>query len=109
MLHKGPEPITKMEQAVEAFCWPMMHQKLRENSESCPSCRAAGKNPKTQRQLAEFNKLETSSDRNQELQLELACAIKYRTRGDVYFLIAIDHFSKWPTAHLCKNTDTRTS
>ena len=34
--------------------------------------------------------------------------IKSKTRGDVYILVANDRFSKWPTALIYKNTDTRT-
>ena len=34
--------------------------------------------------------------------------IKSTKRVDVYILVAIDRFSKWPTAQVCKNTDTRT-
>ena len=45
---------------------------------------------------------------NQEIQLDFAGPIKSKTRGDVYILVAIDRFSKWPTAQICKNTDTRT-
>ena len=48
------------------------------------------------------------SEPNQEIQLDFAGPIKSKTRGDVYILVAIDHFSKWPTAKICKNTDTRT-
>ena len=40
--------------------------------------------------------------------MDFAGPIKSKTRGDVYILVAIDRFSKWPTAHICKNTDTRT-
>ena len=48
------------------------------------------------------------SEPNREIQLDFAGPIKSKSRGDVYFLVAVDHFSKWPTAKICKNTDTRT-
>ena len=34
--------------------------------------------------------------------------MKSKTRGDVYILVAVDRFSKWPTAQYCENTDSRT-
>ena len=45
---------------------------------------------------------------NQEIQLVFAGPIKLKTRGDVYILVALDRFSKWPTAQICENTDSRT-
>ena len=51
---------------------------------------------------------EILTEPNQEIQLDFACPIKSKTRGDVYLLVAIDRFSKWPTAQICENTDTRT-
>ena len=48
------------------------------------------------------------SEPNQEIQLDFAGPIKSKTRGNVYVLVAVDRFSKWPTAQICKNTDSRT-
>ena len=98
----------KMDQAAEEFCWPGLHREIRAKSECCPSCRTAGTNLRTQIPRMELNKLELSSEPNQELQMDFAGPIKSRTRGDVYILVAVDRFSKWPTAHICENTDTWT-
>ena len=54
------------------------------------------------------NNLEILTEPNQEIQLDFAGPIKSKTRGDVYILVAVDRFSKWPTAQVCKNTETRT-
>ena len=54
------------------------------------------------------NRLELLTEPNQEIQLDFAGPIKSKIRGDVYILVAVDRFSKWPTAQICKNTDTRT-
>ena len=40
--------------------------------------------------------------------MDFAGPIKSKTRGDVFILVAVDRFSKWPTAQICKNTDSRT-
>ena len=40
--------------------------------------------------------------------MDFASPIKSKTRGDVYILVAIDRFSEWPTAQVCKSTDIRT-
>ena len=85
-----------------------MHREKQEKAETCPSCRAAGKNIITQIPSTEKNNLEILTEPNQEIQLDFAGPIKSNTRGDVYILVAVDRFSKWPTAQVCKNTDART-
>ena len=108
MLHHGQTSAAKMEQLSEAFWWPGIHREIHEKAESCPSCRVAGKNVITQIPSTEKNNLEILTEPNQEIQLDFAGPIKSKTRGNVYILVAIDRFSKWPTAQICKNTDTRT-
>ena len=48
MLHHGHASAGKMEQIAQAFWWPGMNREIQEKAESCPSCRAAGKNITTQ-------------------------------------------------------------
>ena len=108
MLHQGHILTAKMDQLAEAFWWPGIHREIQEKAETCPSCRAAGKNIITQIPSTEKNKLEILTEPNQEIQLDFAGPIKSKTRGNVYILVAVDRFSKWPTAQVCGNTDTRT-
>ena len=108
MLHQGHTSVTKTDKATDAVWWPGMYREIRDISENCPSCRAAGKNPKIQIPLTEIKRLELSTEPNQDIRLDFAGPIKLKTRGDVYILAAIDRFSKWPIAQICKNTDTRT-
>ena len=102
MLHHGHTSAVKLEQLSEAFRWPGMHREIHEKAESCPSCRAAGKNVITQIPSTEKNNLEILTEPDQEIQLDFAGPIKSKTRGDVYILVAVDRFSKWPTAQICK-------
>ena len=95
-------------EAAEAFWWPGMYREIEEKSENCPSCRAAGKNLKSQIPSTEINRLDFLTKPNQEIQLDFAGPIKSKTHGDVYILVAVDRLSKWPTAQICENTDTRT-
>ena len=108
MLHHGHTSAAKMEQLSVAFWWPGIQREIQEKAESCPSCRAAGKNKITQFRSTEKNNLEILTEPNQKIQLNFAGPIKSKTRGDVYTLVAIDRFSKWLTAQICKSTDTRT-
>ena len=108
MLHSGHVSINKMDKSAEAFWWPGLHRDIREKAENCPSCRVAGKNLKTQLPQTEINRLELLTEPGQEIQLDFAGPIKSKSRGDIYIFVVIDRFSKWPTAQICKNTDSRT-
>ena len=108
MLHHRHTSPGKMEQLAGAFWWPGMNREVHEKAKPCSSCRAAGKSIITRIPSTEKNNLEISTEPNQEIQLDFAGPIKSKTRGDVYILVAIDRFSKWPTAHICNSTDSRT-
>ena len=108
MLHQGHPSATKMDQSAAAFWCPGLNREIREKAKNCPSCRALAKNLTTQLPSTEKNNLEILSEPNQEIQLDFAGPIKSKTRGDVYILVGVDRFSKWPTAQSCKNTDSRT-
>ena len=110
MLHQGHTSAAKMDQLAEAFWWPGMHREIQEKAESCPCCRSAGKNIITQIPSTEKNNLEILIEPNQKINRTLlqSSPIKSKTRGDVYILVAIDRFSEWPTAQVCKSTDIGT-
>ena len=109
MLHQEHPSAAKMDQSAAAFWWPGLYREIREKAENCPSCSSSGKNLTTQLPSTEKKiKLEILSEPNQEIQLDFAGPIKSKTRGDVYILVAVDRFSEWPTAQICKNTDSRT-
>ena len=108
MLHHGHVSINKMDKSAEAFWLPGLLREIRDKAENCSSCRAAGKNLKTRLPQSEINRLEILTEPGQEIQLGFAGPIKSKSRGDVYILVAIDRFSKWPTAQICESTDSRT-
>ena len=58
MLHHGHTSAAKMEQLSVAFWWPGIQREIQEKAESCPSCRAAGKNIFSQISSTEKNILE---------------------------------------------------
>ena len=94
MLHQGHTSAAKMDQLAESFWWPGMHREIQEKAETCPSCRAAGKNITTQIPSTKKNNLEILTEPNQEIQLDFAGPIQSKTRSEVYILVAIDRFSR---------------
>ena len=107
-LHQEHVSTNKVDQSAGTIWWPGLHRHIREKAKICLSCRAAGKNLKTQLPHTEMNRLENLTDPNQEIQLDFAAPIKSKTREHIHILIAINRFSIWPTAQICKNTDSRT-
>ena len=85
MLHQGQTSAEKMEQIAGAFWWPGMNREIQEKAESCPSCRAAGKNIITQIPSTENNSLEILTEPNQEIQLDFAGPIKSK-HAAIYIL-----------------------
>ena len=83
-----------MGKGAEAFWWPGLHREIRDKAENCPSCRAAGKNLKTQLPQSKINRLEILTEPGQEVQLDFAGPINCKSQRDVYILVAIDRFSK---------------
>ena len=108
MLHQGHPASSKMEMASETFWWPGIFKDIRTKVENCTSCRMSGKNLKTQIPKTEKNYLDLLTEPNQEIQLDFAGPINSKSRGTLYILVAVDRFSRWPTAKICSRTDTKT-
>ena len=66
MLHHGHAAIDEMGKVAEAFWWPEMYREIQEKSKNGPSCRAAGKNLRTQLPTTEINRLEISPNRTKK-------------------------------------------
>ena len=108
MLHQGHQANSKMEMASETFWWPGIFKDIRTKVENCTSCRMSGKNLETQIPSTEKNYLEILTEPNQEIQLDFAGPINSKSWDTLYILVAVDRFSRWPTAKTCSRTDTKT-
>ena len=66
---------------------------------------SSGKNLKYQLQKHEFEKLKTLTEPGQEIQFDFSGKLNNKKlSGDHQILIAIDRFSKWPTAKICNTS-----
>ena len=69
---------------------------------------SSGKNLKYQLPKKHYGKLEKLTKPEQELQIDFTGNINNnKTSGENQILIAVDRFSKWPTAKLCKTTEVK--
>ena len=75
-----------------------MKRKLIVKETECKPCTAIRKDPKSVTPAKQFRPLVPSVEPNQEIQIDFGGPIFNEKGNEVYFLAAIDRFSKYPTA-----------
>ena len=108
ILHFGHSGITKMLSDAKIFWWPEMRKDIEQRVKDCTACLATGKNLKYQIPKNKYGKLEKLSEPGQEIQIDFTGKLHNKNlNGEPQILIAIDRFSKWPTAKICKTSETK--
>ena len=80
--------------------WPYMHRELIAKATECKPCTVTGKNLKSVLPAKQINPYIPCVEPNQEIQIDFGGPIFVEKGNDVYFLAAIDRFSKYPTAYI---------
>ena len=80
--------------------WPYIHRELIVTATECKPCTVIGKNLKSVIPAKQFNPHIPCVEPNQEIQIDFGGPIFDEKGNEVYFLGAIDHFSKYPTAYI---------
>ena len=93
--------------ASKGFWWPRIIESIQKKCEECVPCRMSGKNIKPDIPLTEQNKLEDLKEPNEEIQLDFIGPMRNKHQK-FYILLAIDRYSKWPTASMCRTPNGRT-
>ena len=78
--------------------WPYMHRKLIGEATECKPCTVIGKNLKPVIPAKQINPHTPCVEPNQEIQIDFGGPTFDEKGNEVYFLAAIDRFSKYPTA-----------
>ena len=108
ILHFGHSGITKMLSDAKIFWWPEMREDIEQRVKDCTACLATGKNLKYQIPKNKYGKLEKLSEPGQEIQIDFTGKLHNKNlNGEPQILIAIDLFSKWLTAKICKTSETK--
>ena len=108
ILHFGHSGKTKMLSGAKIFWWPEMRKDIEQRVKDCTACLATGKNLKYQIPKNKYGKLEKLSEPGQEIQIDFTEKLHNKnSNGEPQILIAIDRFSKWPTANFCKTSETK--
>ena len=85
-----------------------MLKEIEDKTKNCVACVSSGKNLKYQSPKYEFGKLKTLTEPGQEIQIDFSGKLNNKKlNGEYQRLIAIDRFSKWPTAKICKSSETK--
>ena len=107
MLHKGHPSIVKMTDNADIFWWPKMSEDIQKKCNNCIPCRMTGKNIKPLIPFTEKNKLPKLDKPNEEIQLDFIGPISVKQRN-IYILLSVDRYSKWPAACLTKSPNGTT-
>ena len=78
--------------------WPYMNRELIVKATDCKPCTAIGKNLKSVIPAKQFHPHVPCVEPNQEIQIDFGGPIFDEKGNKIYFLAAIDRFSKYPTA-----------
>ena len=105
-LHFGHAGATNMTTEAKIFGWTTMQKQIEDKTKNCVACMSSGKNLKYQLPKNEFGKLKTQTKPGKEIQIDCEMNNK-KLNGEHQILIAIDRFSKWPTAKICKSSETK--
>ena len=90
------------------FWWPEMRTNIEQRVKDCTACLATGKNLKYQISKNKYGKLEKLSEPRQETQIDFTGKLHNKNLNcEPQILIAIDRFSNWPTAKICKTSETK--
>ena len=107
-LHFGHAGATKMTAEAKIFWWPNMQKEIEDKTKNCVACMSSGKNLKYQLPKHEFGKLKTLTEPGHEFEIDFSGNLNNKKRnGDHQIPIAIDRFSKWLTAKICKSSETK--
>ena len=82
-----------------------MHRELIVKSTECKPCTVIGKNLKSVNLAKKFHPHITCVEPKQEIQIDFGGPIFDEKGNEIYFLAAIDLFSKYPTARIYDNAN----
>ena len=77
--------------------WPYIHRELFVKITECKTCTVTGKNLKSVIPAKQFHPHIPCVEPNQEIQIDFGGPIFDEKGNEIYFLAAIDRFSKYPT------------
>ena len=103
-LHRSHAGQLSMVDAAQYIWWPRMHGDIVQLCKDCPQCTKFGKNLKANASFNSTKPLPLLSGPNEELQLDYAGPLLDSDGNNIYILVAIDRYSKYPSAMITRST-----
>ena len=94
---------TNMFDAAKDVWYPYFYRSIASIAEDCPECTAAGKNLKTILGKSQLGNIPEPKEPNESVQLDFWGPINYLNESRKYVLVAVDRFSRCPSAMVCRN------
>ena len=107
LLHKGHLASYKMQLSAKGLWWPRISESIQRNCEECVPVQLQVKILNQIFLKPKINHLPKLSEPNEEINWISSDQSNLSTRHFTYSL-AMDRYSKWPTASLCKSTNGNT-
>ena len=89
--------------------FPHIHRTIKLRAENCKQCTDQGKNLKPIIPKSDLGKLPKLLEPNQEIQLDFAGPLPNESNNEIYILVAIGRFSRYPSAVVHPNCDASTA
>ena len=97
-----------MLEAAKYVLYPYLHRDLIATAQNCEECRRKGKNFKVISGKQHFTALDAVLEPNGKIQLEFAGPLPDKNKKEVYILVVVDRFSRFPSAKVVKNNKADT-
>ena len=108
-LHRTHPGQVGMIRLANLIWFPHIHRTVKLRTENCKQCTDQGKNLKPLIPKSDLGKLPKLDEPNQEVQLDFAGPIPNESNKDTYILVAVDRFSRFPSAVVHPNCDATTA
>ena len=102
-IHAYQHGKSNMFDAAKDVWYPYIYRSIASIAEGCPECTAAGKNLKTIIKKNQLGTVPEPKEPNESVQLDFWGSINYLNEPRKYVLVAVDRFSRWPSAMVCGN------
>ena len=102
-LHYYHHGKSSMFDAAKDIWYPYMFRSLPTIAGSCQECTLAGKNLKNMCSKNDIGKIPEPKEPNESIQLDFWGPINYLKESKKYVLVAVDRFSRWPSAMVCNS------
>ena len=97
-----------MLEAAKHIWYPFLHRDIVTAAQNCKECRTKGKNLRVISGKKHFTNLDAVVEPNEEIQLDFAGPLPDENKKDVYILVGVDRFSRFPYAKVVTNNKADT-